>query len=154
MCLSVWSEAQLVVGMVSVNSSVCSSVVCTLCTLQDNVTALMCAAYVGYTAVVQVLLSRQDVDINMRDEVCPSQWKWTYYHVTVDKVQHQSFSSNNYTRDVGIAQKKGCGLFCWFKSLQLTITTTSHSLTTSKHVPLYCTCVYIIHMGFSCVLST
>ena len=34
--------------------------------------------------MVQVLLSRQDVDINMSDEVCPSQWKWTLSitHVT------------------------------------------------------------------------
>ena len=44
----------------------------------------MYAAYGGHTDVVQVLLSRQDVDINMRDKVCPSQWKWTLTitHVT------------------------------------------------------------------------
>ena len=30
----------------------------------------MCAAQEGHTDVVQVLLSRQDVDINMRDKVC------------------------------------------------------------------------------------
>ena len=42
--------------------------------LQDNHTALMFAALKGHTDVVQVLLSRQDVDINMRDKVCPSQW--------------------------------------------------------------------------------
>ena len=50
-------------------------VVCTRCTLQDKATALMRAAVEGHTDVVQVLLSRQDVDINTRDEVCPSQWK-------------------------------------------------------------------------------
>ena len=60
------------------------SVVCTLCTLQDKATSLMCAARGGHTDVVQVLLSREDVDINMRDKVCPSQWKWTrtITHVT------------------------------------------------------------------------
>ena len=59
-------------------------VVCTLCTLQDKLTSLMLAALGGHTDVVQVLLSRQDVDINMRDKVCPSQWEWTLTitHVT------------------------------------------------------------------------
>ena len=44
----------------------------------------MCAAGGGHTDVVQVLLSQQDVNINMKDEVCPSQWKWTLTitHVT------------------------------------------------------------------------
>ena len=46
-------------------------------TPQEKATPLMCAAGGGHTDVVQVLLSRQDVDINMRDEVCPSQLKWT-----------------------------------------------------------------------------
>ena len=67
----------------SVNSSVCSSVVCTLCTLQYKATPLMCAAVEGHTDVVQILLSQQDVDINMKDEVCPSQcrggWKRNNY---------------------------------------------------------------------------
>ena len=48
----------------------CYSVICTLCTLQDKLTPLMCAAEGGHTDVVQVLLSQQDVDINMRDKVC------------------------------------------------------------------------------------
>ena len=62
-------------------------VVCTLCTLQDKTTALMRAAVEGHTDVVQVLLSQQDVDINMRDEVCQ---KWAlmslHVHVAVDEV--------------------------------------------------------------------
>ena len=58
--------------------------------LQDKDTALMCAALEGHTDVVQILLSRQDVDINMRDEVCPSQWKWT---LTVTHVTACSCSS-------------------------------------------------------------
>ena len=37
--------------------------------LQDNDTALMYAALKGHTDVVQVLLSRQDLDINMRNKV-------------------------------------------------------------------------------------
>ena len=37
--------------------------------LQDKYTALMCVAGRGHTEVVQLLLSRQDVDINMRDKV-------------------------------------------------------------------------------------
>ena len=41
--------------------------------LQVKATPLMSAAGGGHTDVVQVLLSRQDVDINMRDEVCSSQ---------------------------------------------------------------------------------
>ena len=45
--------------------------------LQDKLTPLMCAAVGGPADVVQVLLSRQDVDINMRDKVCRSQWEWT-----------------------------------------------------------------------------
>ena len=45
-----------------------------LCTLQDKLTPLMWATVRGHKDVVQVLLSQQDVDINMRDEVCPSQW--------------------------------------------------------------------------------
>ena len=53
-----------------VHASVFSSVVCTLCTLQIKLTSLMYAAEGGHTDVVQVLLSRQDVDINMRDKVC------------------------------------------------------------------------------------
>ena len=40
-----------------------------ICTLQNKATPLMCAALEGHTDVVQVLLSRQDVDINMRDKV-------------------------------------------------------------------------------------
>ena len=67
------------------------SVVCTLCTLQYKLTPLMYAAGEGHTDVVQVVLSQQDVDINMRDEVCPSQWKLTLtncmvMYVVVDKV--------------------------------------------------------------------
>ena len=48
--------------------------------------------------MVQVLLSRQDVDINMRDKVCPSQWKYrlNFYHtchcIAVDKVHHKSLT--------------------------------------------------------------
>ena len=51
----------------------------------------MLAAGGGHTGVVQVLLSRQDVDINMRDEVCngnghlPSHMS-LHVHVAVDKV--------------------------------------------------------------------
>lgn len=37
--------------------------------MQDNDTALMYGAMRGHTDVVQVLLSRQDVDINMRNKV-------------------------------------------------------------------------------------
>ena len=37
--------------------------------LQDNNTALMCAAGNGHTDVVQVLLIRKDLDINMRNKV-------------------------------------------------------------------------------------
>ena len=37
--------------------------------LQDKLTALMCAAVGGHTEVVQLLLSRQDVNINMTDKV-------------------------------------------------------------------------------------
>ena len=37
--------------------------------LQDKRTALMCAAVGGHTEVVQLLLSRQDVNINMTDKV-------------------------------------------------------------------------------------
>ena len=40
-----------------------------LCMLQDKYTALMCAAARGHTDVVQLLLSKQDVDINLRDKV-------------------------------------------------------------------------------------
>ena len=53
----------------------------------------MYAAGGGHTDVVQVLLSRQDVDINMRDKVCPSQWNGhllshmsLHVHVAVDKL--------------------------------------------------------------------
>ena len=75
---------QLMTSRWSVNSCVCSSVTCTLCTLQDKLTPLMCAAYKGYTDVVQVLLSQQDVDINIRDQVCPSQWKRTLrFHMSM-----------------------------------------------------------------------
>ena len=79
MCLSVWSKAhyQLLTssnrdgGLTGLSIPVfCSSVVCTLCTLQNKATALICAAEGGHTDVIQVLLSRQDVDINVRDEVC------------------------------------------------------------------------------------
>ena len=49
------------------------------CTLKNKLTPLMCTAAGSHTDVVQVLLSQQDVDINMRDKVCPSQWKWTLH---------------------------------------------------------------------------
>ena len=86
MCLSVWSKQLMTSsrdGGLS-TPSVCCSVVCTLCTLQYKVTPLMCAAGGGHTDVVQVLLGQQDVNINMRDKVCPSQWKCTLTitHVT------------------------------------------------------------------------
>lgn len=43
----------------------------TLCIiLQDNCTALIIAAGEGHTDVVQLLLCRQDLDLNMRNEVC------------------------------------------------------------------------------------
>ena len=49
----------------------------------------MYAAVGGHTDVVQVLLSRQDVDINMRDEVYPSQLlshMSLHVHVAVVKI--------------------------------------------------------------------
>ena len=39
-------------------------------TPQYKTTPLICAAEEGHTDMVQVLLSRQDVDINKIDEVC------------------------------------------------------------------------------------
>ena len=53
----------------------------------------MYAAGGGHTDVVQVLLSQQDVDINMRDKVCPSQWKWTL-NITQLKPHHFSTCVN------------------------------------------------------------
>ena len=40
-----------------------------MCDVAGQITALMCAAVGGHTEVVQLLLSRQDVNINMRDKV-------------------------------------------------------------------------------------
>ena len=57
----------------------------TLSTLQDKTTALMYAARGGHTDVVQVLLSRQDVDIDMRDEVTILHMS-LHVHVAVDKL--------------------------------------------------------------------
>ena len=57
---------------IAVHSSVFSSVVCTLYTLQYEATPLMYAAERGRTEVVQVLLSQQEVEstvVNMRDKV-------------------------------------------------------------------------------------
>ena len=72
MCLSLWFKAhyQVLVGMVVCQLQCLFFCVCTLCTLQYKLTSLMWAAVGGHTDVAQVLLSRQDVDINMRDEVC------------------------------------------------------------------------------------
>ena len=64
-CVSVWSKVHY-----QQMTSIFSSDICTLCTLQDKATALVWAAIAGHTDVVQVLLSRQDVDINIRDKVC------------------------------------------------------------------------------------
>ena len=52
----------------------CNTVVYSLHTmythmLQDKCTALMFAAGAGHTDVVQLLMSRKDVDINMTDKV-------------------------------------------------------------------------------------
>ena len=47
--------------------------------LQDQRTPLMYAAVGGHIDVVQVLLSRQDVDINMRDKVGNGQLTVIHY---------------------------------------------------------------------------
>ena len=92
----------------------------------------MCAAGGGHTDVVQVLLSQQDVDINMRDKVCPSQWKWT---LTITHVTAYSCSSG-YVRDVGIARKRGV--------VHLVIEMPSLAALSLTAYILYCTFVYII----------
>ena len=51
--------------------------------LQDKHTALMCAAVGGHTEVVQLLLSRQNLDINMRDKVNVSIIAQLYYYIAI-----------------------------------------------------------------------
>ena len=65
--------------------------------LQNNNTALMYAAAKGHTDVVQVLLSRQDMDINMRNKVGDGHYTVIQLKITLLLVVTVQLTSQTYS---------------------------------------------------------